>query len=104
MLFYEDTNINYVVQARYSKACTPWGPSSICNMQPRVQQLVRLQQAILQPCTLYDSEVWAPIAIDAGNVPLWELQSLQHSFLRRAFHVKSSVSIELISEERKLVG
>ena len=57
-----------------------------------VQLLVRLQQAILQPCASYGCEVWA--TADAAIVPLRELQSLQHSFLRRACRVKSSIPIE----------
>ena len=62
-----------------------------------VQLLVRLQQAILQPCASYGCEVWAPA--DASIVPLRDLQSLQHTFLRRACRVKSSIPIEVVFQE-----
>ena len=58
---------------------------------------MRLQQAILQPCASYGCEVWAPAAAAQG--PLKQLQSLQHSFLRRACRVKKSVPIDIIFEE-----
>ena len=62
-----------------------------------VQLLVRLQQAILQPCASYGCEVWAPA--DAAIVPLRDLQSLQHTFLPRACRVKSSIPIEVVFQE-----
>ena len=62
-----------------------------------VQLLVRLQQAILQPCASYGCEVWAPAG--AAIVPLRELQSLQHTFLLRACRVKSSIPIEVVFQE-----
>ena len=62
-----------------------------------VQLLVRLQQAILQPCASYGCEVWAPA--DASIVPLRDLQSLQHTFLRRDCHVKSGIPIEVVFQE-----
>ena len=59
--------------------------------------LVRLQQAILQPCVSYRCQVWA--SADAAMVPLRDLQSLQHSFLRRACRVQSSMPIEVVFQE-----
>ena len=101
MLFYEDRQIRHAVQARFSKACASVGSvfSRYSHLQcaNSVQLLVRMQQAILQPCASYGCEVWAPA--DAAVVPLWDLQSLQHSFLRRACRVKSSIPIEVVLHE-----
>ena len=69
-----------------------------------IQLLIRLQLTILQPCVLYGCETCAPA--DEPIVLLWELQSLQHSFLRylrSTCIVKSSVSNypnEIIIQER----
>ena len=51
----------------------------------------------MQPCASYGCEVWAPA--DAAIVPLRDLQSLQHTFLRRACRVKSSIPIEVVFQE-----
>ena len=84
-----------------AKLAPLWGPSfpDILNLQcaNSVQLLVRLQQAILQPCASYGCEVWAPAY--AAVVPLRGLQSLQHSFLRRACRVKSSIAIKVVFQE-----
>lgn len=101
MLFHEDGKIRHAVQARFSKACASVGSifSRYSQLQcaNSVQLLVRLQQAILQPCASYGCEVWAPA--DAAIVPLRDLQSLQHTFLRRACRVKSSIPIEVVFQE-----
>ena len=56
----------------FNKACACVGSivSRYSNLQRAnsVQLLVRLQQAILQPCALYGCEIWAPA--DAAVVPL----------------------------------
>ena len=64
-----------------------------------VHLLVRLQQAILQPCAPYVCEVWAHA--DAAIVPLRGLQSLRQFFLCRACRtrVKSSIPIEVVFQE-----
>ena len=49
---------------------------------------------MLQPCASYYCEIRAPA--DAAVVPLQGLQSLQHTFLRHACRVKSSISIEVV--------
>ena len=67
-----------------------------------VQMLVRLQQAILQPCASYGCGVWAPA--DAATGRLLELQTLQHSYLLRACRVKSSIPIEVIFQELSVTG
>ena len=101
MLFHEDSKIGHAVQARFSKACASVGSifSRYCQLEcaNSVQLLVRLQQAILQPCASYSCEVWAPA--DAAIVSLRDLQSLQHTFLRRACRVKSSIPIEVVFQE-----
>ena len=101
MLFHEDSKIRHAVQARFCKACASVGSifSRYSQLQcaNSVQLLVRLQQAILQPCASYGCEVWAPA--DAAIVPLRDLQSLQHTFLRRACRVKSSIPIEVVFQE-----
>ena len=101
MLFHEDSKITHAVQARFNKACASVGSifSRYSNLQcaNSVQLLVRLQQAILQPCASYGREIWTPA--DAAVVPLRGLQSLQHSFLRRACRVKSSIPIEVVFQE-----
>ena len=101
MLFHEDRNIKHAIQSRFSKACGAVGSifSRYANLEcaNSVQLLMRLQQAILQPCASYGCEVWAPAAAAQG--PLKQLQSLQHSFLRRACRVKKSVPIDIIFEE-----
>ena len=101
MRFHEDGKIRHAVQARFSKACASVGSifSRYSQLQcaNSVQLLVRLQQAILQPCASYGCEVWAPA--DASIVPLRDLQSLQHTFLRRACRVKSSIPIEVVFQE-----
>ena len=101
MLFHEDGKIKHAVQARFNKACASVGSifSRYFNLQcaNSVQLLVRLQQPILQPCASYGCEVWAPA--DADIVPLRDLQSLQHTFLRRAWRTKSSIPIEVGFQE-----
>ena len=101
MLFHEDSKIRHAVQARFSKACASVGSIfSRCSQLQyanSVQLLVRLQQAILQPCASCGCKVWAPA--DAAIVPLRDLQSLQHTFLRRACRVKSSIPIEVVFRE-----
>ena len=101
MLFHEDRKIKHAMHSRFSKACGALG--SICsrysNLQcaNSVQMLIRLQQAILQPCASYGCEVWAPATAALG--PLKQLQDLQHSFLRCACRVKKSVSIDIVFQE-----
>ena len=101
MLLHEDRKIKHAVQARFSKACASLGSifSRYYNLQcaTAVQLLVKLQQAILQPCALYGCEVWAPAHEATG--PFREVQTLQQSLLRRACRVKSSVPIEIVFEE-----
>ena len=62
-----------------------------------VQLLVRLQQAILQPCAAYACEVWAPASACIG--PFRNLQQLQRAFLCRACRVKKSVPVDIIFQE-----
>ena len=62
-----------------------------------VQLLVRLQQAILQPCASYACEVWAPASACIG--PFRNLQQLQRAFLCRACRVKKSVPVDIIFQE-----
>ena len=101
MLFHEDRSIKHAVHSRFNKACGAVGSifSRYSNLQcaNSVQLLIRLQQAILQPCASYGCEIWAPAAAAQG--PLKQLQNLQHSFLRRACRVKKSVPIDIIFEE-----
>ena len=101
MLFHEDRKIKHALQVRFSKACASVGSifSQYSNLQcaSSVQLLVRLQQAILQSCASFGCEIWAPA--DAAVVPLCGLQSLQHSFLRRACRVRSSIPIEVVFQE-----
>ena len=54
-----------------------------------VHLLLRLQQAILQPCASYACEVWAPTSACIG--PFRDLHQLQRTFLRRACRVKKSI-------------
>ena len=65
---------------------------SILQCANSAQLLVRLQQAILQPCALYG-------ASSCTHCPLRQLQSLQHAFLCRACHVKSSVTAEIVFQQ-----
>ena len=101
MLFHEDVHIRHAIHAHFNKACAAVGSicSRYCNLQcaHSVRLLIRLQSAILQPCASYGCEVWAPAA--ASVIPLWTLQHLQHSFLRRACRVKKSVPIQIVVEE-----
>ncbi len=101
MLFHEDGHIRHAIHARFNRACAAVGSifSRYSNLQcaNSVQLLIRLQNAILQPCASYGCEVWAPAA--ASVVPLQTLQRLQHSFLRRACRVKKGVPIQIIFEE-----
>ena len=64
MLFHEDRKIKHAVQACFSKACASMGSIFSRYYHPQcansVQLLVRLQQAILQPCASHSCEVWAP--------------------------------------------
>ena len=62
-----------------------------------VQLLVRLQQAILQPCASYACEVWAPASACIG--PFRNLQQLQRAFLCRACRVKKTVPVDIIFQE-----
>ena len=101
MLFHEDRNIKHAIQSLFSKACGAVGSifSRYANLEcaNSVQSLMRLQQAILQPCASYGCELWAPAAAVEGQ--LKQLQNLQHSFLRRACRVKKSVPIDIVFEE-----
>ena len=79
MLFHEDRHIKHAIQHRHAKALASLGSifSRYRDLEcaNSVQLLIRLQQAILQPCASYACEVWAPAAAVAG--PLKELQQLQ---------------------------
>ena len=96
MLFHEDRKIMPYTSPLQQGLCL-CGVHLFPYCANSVQLLVRLQQAILQPCASYGCEVWAPA--DAAIVRLRELQSLQHSFLRRACRVKSSIPIEVVFRE-----
>ena len=62
-----------------------------------VQLLVRLQQAILQPCASNACEVWAPSLACVG--PFKEHAQLQRSFLHGACHVRTSLPVDIIFQE-----
>ena len=64
-----------------------------------VQLLVRLQQAILQPCASYACEVWAPASACIG--PFRNLQQLQSSSAEPVDkgRVKKSVPVDIIFQE-----
>ena len=81
-MFHEDRRVEHAVRHRHAKALAALGSifSRYRDLEcaNSVQLLIRLQQAILQPCASYACEVWAPAAAAAD--PLRELQQLQHSF------------------------
>ena len=101
MLFHEDRHIKHAVQHRLARGYAAQG--SIFSRYAglgcanSVQLLVRLQQAILQPCASYACEVWAPASACIG--PFRNLQQLQRAFLRRACRVKTSVPVDIIFQE-----
>ena len=101
MLFHEDRHIKHAVQHRLARGYASQG--SIFSRYTglgcanSVQLLLRLQQAILQPCASYACEVWAPASACIG--PFRELQQLQRTFLRRACRVKKSVPVDIIFQE-----
>ena len=96
MLFHADRKIKHAFQARFSRACASVGSilSQCSNLQSAnsVQLLVWLQQAScsLVPCK--GPQLMQPVL-------LRKLQSLQHSFLRHACRLKSSVAIEIMHQE-----
>ena len=101
MLFHEDRHIKHAVQHRLARGYAAQG--SIFSRYAglgcanSVQLLVRLQQAILQPCASYACEVWAPASACIG--PFRNLQQLQRAFLCRACRVKKSVPVDIILQE-----
>ena len=101
MLFHEDRHIKHAVQHRLARGYAAQG--SIFSRYAglgcanSVQLLVRLQQAILQPCASYACEVWAPASACIG--PFRNLQQLQRAFLCRACRVKKSVPVDIIFQE-----
>ena len=98
MLSHEDRHIKHAVQHRLARDHAAQG--SIFSRYTglgcanSVQLLLRLQQAILQPCASYACEVWAPASACIG--PFMNLQQLQRTFLRRACHVKKGVSVDIM--------
>ena len=101
MLFHEDRHIKHAVQHRLARGYASQG--SIFSRYTglgcanSVQLLLRLQQAILQPCASYACEVWAPASACIG--PFRELEQLQSAFLRRACRVKKSIPADIIFQE-----
>ena len=101
MLFHEDRRIKHAVQHRLARGYAAQG--SIFSRYAglgcanSVQLLVRLQQAILQPCASYACEVWAPASACIG--PFRNLQQLQRAFLCRACRVKKNVPVDIIFQE-----
>ena len=99
--FHEDRHIKHAVQHRLARGYAAQG--SIFSRYTglgcanSVQLLVRLQQAILQPCASYACEVWAPASACIG--PFRNLQQLQRTFLRRACRVKKSDPVDIIFQE-----
>ena len=79
-----------------SARLTPlWGPCSLgVRWATSIRLLIAWVQAILQPCALCGSEVWAPA--DAHICPLQGLQNPQRSFLCHAYRVKNRVPIAVI--------
>ena len=105
MLLHEDRYIKHAIKQRQARALASLGSifSRYRHLEcaNSVQLLIRLHQAILQPCASYACEVWAPAAAAAG--PLKELQQLQLSFLRRACWVGKSVQVDVLFEEFRVV-
>ena len=101
MLFHEDRHIKHAVQHRLARGHAAQGSIfsryTVFGCANSVQLLVRLQQAILQPCASYACEVWAPASACIG--PFRNLQQLQRTFLRRACRVKKSVPVDIIFQE-----
>ena len=101
MQFHENRHIKHAVQHRLARGYAAQG--SIFSRYTglgcanSVQLLVRLQQAILQPCASYACEVWAPASACIG--PFRNLQQLQRTFLRKACRVKKSVPVDIIFQE-----
>ena len=97
MLFHEDSKIKPASARLAPSVGSIFSRYSQLQCANSVQLLVKLQQAILQPYASYFCKVWAPA--DAAIVPLRDLRSLQHTFLRRACRVKSSIPIEVVFQE-----
>ena len=89
--------MKHAIHAHFSKACASL--ECICSQYPDLQCanlmhfLVRLQQAILQPCASHGCKVW--VAADAVIGKPGGLQSQQHSILGRACPVTGSVPTEV---------
>ena len=86
MLFHEDGHIRHAIHARFNRACAAIGSifSRYSNLQcaNSVQLLIRLQNAILQPCASYGCEVWGSQC--HGNLvsDAKKLQGVRLAFLR----------------------
>ena len=99
-------NVSYILACCFMRTGTSNTQSSIAWLEAMyvwlgcansVQLLLRLQQAILQPCASYVCEVWAPASACIG--PFRELEQLQSAFLRRACRVKKSIPADIIFQE-----
>ena len=87
VMFHEDRHIKHVRSSiAWVEVMRLRGLCSHDTLGLAVQLLVRLQQAILQPCASYACEVWAPASACIG--PFRNLQQLQRTFRRRACRVK----------------
>ena len=100
MLFHEDSKIRHAVQARFSKACASVGSifSQYSQLQcaNSVQLLVRLQQAILQPCASYGCEAVhvSPLVFSSSTSGLPSLLGSPHEHCKVAedFGISHGVS------------
>ena len=97
----EDRHIKRAVQHRLARGYASHGSIfsryTGLGCAKSVQLLLRLQQAILQPCASYACEVWALASACIG--PCRDLQQLQRTFLRRACRVKKSIPVDVIFQE-----
>lgn len=89
----------------HARALASLGSISSCyhNLECAIsaQLLVRLQQAILQPCASHGCEVWAPAPAAAG--PLQELRKMQQAVLPWACRLSRTVPADVIFQELQLV-
>ena len=75
MLFHEDRKIKPAAHARFSKVCASRSVGLIfsryfdLHCANRYKLLVKLQQAILQPCATYGCEAWASADCHCSSWP-----------------------------------